>query len=205
VHTTDHLLDGTVEERPVYGRGRPSAHQPRPVKALRDRLKTTIQPHTERISGTEEEAGGFVRRTNVPMAGTLAHRARDLLTVDKEPHGTEQNDGLLKDPVSVTRLFLKKPERIDALGFVLWLALLRWRLLARQMRAPVESTGAPVMGWNKTTPERPTTLMMLTQFAGVLVRKVGPQRQLARPLSAVQEPSLVALRVPVTCCTLPAG
>ena len=33
--TPYHLLDVTVEERPVYGRGRPSAHTPRPVKALR--------------------------------------------------------------------------------------------------------------------------------------------------------------------------
>src|SRR5205085_1788733 len=30
-----HLMDVTVEERPVYGRGRPSAHTPRPVTALR--------------------------------------------------------------------------------------------------------------------------------------------------------------------------
>jgi hypothetical protein len=35
VHTPYHLVDVTVEERPVYGRGRPSAHKPRLVKALR--------------------------------------------------------------------------------------------------------------------------------------------------------------------------
>jgi transposase len=115
VPTTYHLLDVTVEERPVYGRGRPRAHQSRPVKALRYRLKTTMQPHTERISDTEEEAGGFVLLTNVPLAGTLAHSARDLLTVYKEQQGTEQNDGFLKDPVSVNSRFLKKPERIEAL------------------------------------------------------------------------------------------
>ena len=96
--------------------GPASAHQPRPVKALRYRLKTTIQPHTERISCTEEEAGCFVLLTNVPMAGTLAHSARDILTVYKEQHGTEQNYGFLKDPVIVNSLFLKKPERIEALG-----------------------------------------------------------------------------------------
>jgi hypothetical protein len=85
------------------------------------------------------------------------------------------------------------------------LSLLLWRLMERQMRAHVESTGAPLMGWDKKTTERPTTFMMMTKFAGVLVLKVGPQRQLARPLSAVQEQYLVALRVPVTCFTLPAG
>lgn len=204
-HTTYHLLDVTVEERPVYGRGRPSAHQPRPVKALRYRLKPTIQPHTERISCTEEEAGCFVLLPNVPMAGTLAHSARDILTVYKEQHGTEQNYGFRKDPVIGNSLFLKKPERLEALGLVLLLSLLLWRLMERQMRAHVESRGAPLMGWDKKTTERPTTFMMMPKFAGVLVLKVGPQRQLARPLSAVQEQYLVALRVPVTSFTLPAG
>jgi transposase len=35
VHTAYHRVEVTVEERPVYGRGRPSPHQPRPVKAIR--------------------------------------------------------------------------------------------------------------------------------------------------------------------------
>ena len=35
VPATYHRVDVTVEERPVYGRGRPSPHKPRPIKALR--------------------------------------------------------------------------------------------------------------------------------------------------------------------------
>ena len=56
--------------------------------------------------------------TNVPPTGPLAHSARDILTVYKEQHGTEQHDGFLKDPVMVTSLFLKQPERLEALGLV---------------------------------------------------------------------------------------
>jgi len=205
VHTPYHLVDVTVEERPVYGRGRPSSHKPRPVKAMRYRLKTTIRPHTERIGRLEEEAGCFVLLTNVPTVGDLAHGARELLTVYKEQHGTEQNYGFLKDPVIVNSLFLKKPERIEALGLVLLLSLLLWRLMERQMRAHVESTGRPLTGWDKKPTERPTAFMMMTKFAGVLVCKVGPERQLARPLSAVQQQYLVALGVSATCFTLPAG
>jgi len=200
-----HLVDVTVEEQPVYGRGRPSSHKPRPVTAMRYRLKTTIRPHTERISRMEAEAGCFVLLTNVPTAGHLAHSARELLTVYKEQHGTEQNYGFLKDPVIVNSLFLKKPERIEALGLVLLLALLLWRLMERQMRAHVESTGRSLPGWDKKATERPTAFMMLTKFAGVIVVKLGPQRQLARPLSGVQHQYLTALDVPVTCFTLPAG
>src|SRR6516225_7052875 len=183
VHTPYHLVDVTVEERPVYGRGRPRSHQPRPVKAMRYRLKTAISPQTERIARREEEAGCFVLLTNVPTAGDLAHSAREILTVYKEQHGTEQNYGFLKDPVIVNSLFLKKPERIEALGLVLLLALLIWRLMERAMRRHVDTTSTPLPGWDKKTTERPTSFMMLTKFAGVIVLKLGHDRQLARPLS----------------------
>jgi hypothetical protein len=202
---TDPLLDGTVAERPVYGRGRPSAHQPRPVNARRERLNTTLQPHTERLSGPAAAAGCCVRLTNVPLAGILAHRAREIRTVDQAPQGTEQHDGCLTAPVLVHRRFLQTPERMAAWGGVWVRSRRRWRLMARQRRAPVERTGAPWMGWATKTTERPTTLMMLTTCAGVLGLKVGPQRPLARPRSAVPEPDRVARRVPVTCCPLPAG
>jgi len=200
-----HQVEVTVEERPVYGRGRPSAHKPRPIKALRYRLKTAISPQTEHIARLGEEAGCFVLLTNVPTAGDLAHSARDLLTVYKDQHGTEQNYGFLKDPVIVNSLFLKKEERIEALGLVLLLALLIWRLMERAMRRYVDTTGTPLPGWDKKATERPTAFMMVTKFAGVIILKLGPDRQLARPLSVVQQQYLTALDVPATCFTFPAG
>jgi transposase len=201
VHTASHLLEVTVEERPQYGRGRPSATKPRAVKAMRYGLQTTVSAQTARIAGLYEEAGCFVRLTNVSTAGDLAHRAGEVLTVDKEPHGTEQNDGFLKDPVIVNSLFLKQPERIEALGLVLLLALLIWRLMERAMRRHVETTGTLLTGWDKKATERPTSFMMVTKFAGVLVLKHGHNRQLARSLSVVQQQYLIALDVPIACFT----
>jgi hypothetical protein len=43
--------------------------------------------------------------------------------------------------------------------------------------------------------------MLMTKFAAVLVLKVGPHRQLAQPLSAVQQAYLSALGVPPTAFT----
>lgn len=205
LHTAYHLVDVTVEERPVYGRGRPSAHKPRPIKALRYRLRTTVRPDTERIARMEEEAGCFVLLTNVPTTGPLAHRARDILSVYKAQHGPEQNYGFLKDPVIVNSLCLKQPERLEALGLVLLLALLVWRVMERTMRMHVDSTRTPLPGWDKKATERPTSFLMVTKFAGVIVLKLGDHRQLTRPLSAVQHRYLTALDVPATCFTLPTG
>ena len=205
VPTAYHLVDVTVEERPIYGRGRPSSHKPRTIKTMHYRLKTTIKPDAERIRRRQDEAGCFVLLTNVPTAGDLAHSARDILTVDKEQHGTEQNYGFLKDPVIMNSLFLKKPARIEALGLILLLALLIWRLMERAMRRHVDTTSTPLPGWDKKTTARPTAFMMVTKFAGVIVLKLGHDRQLARPLSVVQQHSLSALDVPATCFTLPTG
>ena len=201
VHAAYHQVDVTVEERPLYGRGRPSRDKPRTVKAMRYRLRTTIRPQTERIVRMEEEAGCFVLLTNVPTTGDLAHSARDILTVYKDQHGTEQNYGFLKDPVIVNSLFLKKPERIEALGLVLLLALLFWRVMERAMRMHVDTTSTPLMGWDKQATERPTSFMMVTKFVGVIVLKLGNHRQLARPLSVVQQQYLMALDVSATCFT----
>jgi transposase len=199
--TAYHLLDVAVEERPLYGRGRPSSHKPRAVQAMRYRLKTSIRAQTERMARMEEEAGCFVLLTNVPTTGDLAHSAGDILKVYKDQHGTEQNYGFLKDPVLVNSLFLKKPERIEALGLVLLLALLIWRLMERARRTYVDTTSTPLTGWDKKATERPTSFMMVTKFAGVLVLKLGHHRQLARPLSVVQQQYLTALDVSPACFT----
>jgi hypothetical protein len=45
--------------------------------------------------------------------------------------------------------------------------------------------------------------MMRTQLAAVIVVKVGSHRQLAQPLSAVQQSYLSALGVPATYLTVP--
>jgi transposase len=118
MQTDDHRVDVTVEERPQYGPGRPSTRQPRAVKALRDGLKPVLTARADRIATTHEEAGCVVLLTHVPKEGAFAHSAGDVLKAYKEQQGVEQNCGFLKDPVIVNRLFLKKPERIEALGLV---------------------------------------------------------------------------------------
>jgi hypothetical protein len=88
---------------------------------------------------------------------------------------------------------------------VLLLALLIWRLMERAMRRHVDTTSTPLPGWDKKATERPTAFMMVTKFAGGIVLKRGQDRQLAPPLSVVQQHSLTALAVLATCFTRPAG
>jgi transposase len=192
-----------VEEHPKYGPGRPRQKQPRAVKAWRYGLKVTLHEQAEVIARKVQERGCFVLLTNVPTEGEMAHKAGEVLRVYKEQHGVEQNFAFLKDPVIVNSLFLKKPERIEALGLVLLLALLLWRLVERALRLHVETTGSTLMGWDKKETQKPTAFMMMTKFAAVIVVKVGASRQLAPPLSAVQQSYLSALGVSTSYFTLP--
>jgi transposase len=198
-----HRVEVRVEAHPKYGPGRPSATQPRVVKALRYGLQVTLHERAAVIARKRQEMSCFVLLTHVPTAGEMAHRARDVLRAYKEQHGIEQNYGFLKDPLIVNSLFLKKPERIEALGLVLLLALLLWRLVERTLRVHVETTGQRLTGWDKKATQKPTAFMMMTKFAAVIVLKVGAQRQLAQPLSTVQQQYLVALGIPATYFTVP--
>jgi hypothetical protein len=201
--TPDHALVVTVEERPQSGRGRPSQPTPRAVKTMRDGLKCTRKERDATIARPRDEAGGVVLLTNVPTEGDLAHRAGDVRKGDKNHYGIEPNLSFRKDPLIVNRLFLKKPERIEALGLVLWLALLLWRLLERSLRHDVDTTGSPVTGGDKKATDRPTTVMRVTKCSGLIVVKVDEQRYLARALSSVQQQYLTALSVPATCVATP--
>ena len=147
--------------------------QPRVIKALRYGLQVTLHERSEVIARKCQETGCFVLLTNVPTVGEMAHRAGDVLQAYKEQHGIEQNYGFLKDPLIVNSLFLKKPERIEALGLVLLLALLLWRLVERTLRVHVETTGNTLPGWDKKATQKPTAFMMMTKFAAVIVLKVG--------------------------------
>jgi hypothetical protein len=76
----------------------------------------------------------------------------------------------------VNSLFLKRPERIEALGLILLLALLLWRLIERTLRVHVETTGHPLPGWDKKETHKPTAFMMITKFTAVMVLTVGGHR-----------------------------
>jgi hypothetical protein len=80
------------------------------------------------------------------------------------------------------------------------LALLSWRLRERSLRRHVETTGHAWAGWDKQETTRPTAVRLLTKFTAVMVLQVGPQRQLAQALSAVQQQDLAAVGVPTASC-----
>jgi transposase len=139
-----HELVVDIERRPQYARGRPKADGTRMLKETRFGLKLSMRLNQQAITRLREEAGCFVLITNTPSTRTGSLSARELLTIYKDQHTVDNNFAFLKDPVFVNALFLKTPRRIEALGLVLILALLIWRLMERTMRANLAATKAKV-------------------------------------------------------------
>jgi hypothetical protein len=114
----------------------------------------------------------------------------------------ERNYSFLKDDEIVNALFLKRPERIEALGLILLISLLIWRLMELVMRTELQARQATVPGWDRNKPTAgPTAYMVTWKFKGVLVLCLGGQRLLAKPLTDIQLAFLQALQIPESSVT----
>ncbi len=198
-----HELSVEILERPIYRRGRPKKDGSREVEEIRYALAVDVKEREEAVALKREEAGCFVLLTNAPEDGDLAHSAEEILRAYKQQYGIEQNFAFLKDPVIVNSIFLKKPERIEALGLVLLISLLMWRLMERSMRQYVDAEKTELVGLNKRPTDSPTSHMITRMFCCVMIIKMGNQRKLARPLSLAQLEYLKALAVSAAAFTIP--
>lgn len=183
---TFHHLHAQIQPLPRYGNGRPRATEPRRIKEMRYGLKLTIQVDDAALQKAREEAGCFILLTNTKARGPHAVPARKLLTVYKDQHMVEQNFGFLKDPIFVNALFLKSPRRIEALGLILVLALMIWRLMERTMRRNLTARKTKITGWANRQTSRPTSLMMTSKFVAVFVIISQGHRRLGNPLDQIQ-------------------
>src|ERR1039457_5785300 len=162
------------------------------TEVLRTYKEQKVIENKEAIEELQEKAGCFVLLTNVP---TEKKSALEILRTYKEQDGIEKNFGFLKDPLVVNDLFLKTPSRIEALGLVLVLSLLLWRLMERTMRRKTKEENSTVTGWNNSRTAKPTSFMMVSKFISVVVAIKNGERSLFTPLNKVQLAYLNALEV----------
>ena len=188
-----HFCLCAVKEKPTYFRGRPPKEGERKIAKMMYVLEGEVAERKDAVERARAAAGCFVLLTNVPDSGEMAHSGAEALAAYKEQHGIERNFGFLKDPLIVNDLFLKRPDRIEALGFVLLVSLLTWSLMEHVMRAYLARTDTDIIGWDKKLTRRPTTFMMTTKFRGLLVARIGEEWFLTAPLTKEQQQFVQAL------------
>lgn len=184
-----HRLSVGMTRTSVRRRGRPPKNGP---AATDDRFDLTweIVLKEEKVNLLREQAGCFVLLTNVPKESL---DAAGVLRTYKGQYGIESDFVFLKDPLVVNDLFLKTPSRIDALGMILIIALMIWRLMERQMRRYLDKTETTLHGWDNKPTNRPTSFMMSTVFAGIMTVESKGVRALMSQLSIRQKEFLSAL------------
>ncbi len=182
-----HFCCCAVAEKVTYARGRPPKHGDRRISKTRYVLEGKVVERTDAVERMRQAAGCFVLLTNVPAEGEMAHSPEEVLAAYKEQHGIERNFGFLKDPLIVNDIFLKRPDRIEVLGFILLASLLTWSLMEHVMREYLKRTDSTISGWDRKPTSKPTTFMMTTKFKGVLVAKIGEEWHFTAPLSSEQQ------------------
>jgi len=201
-----HRLEGEIVAEPVYARGRPKQGQARQVIDHHHRIHLHLHENSQQIARARELAGCFVLLSNVPQADQ--HEGLDvaaILRAYKDQNGVEMNFRFLKDPIIVNDTFLKKAERIEALGFILLLSLMVWNLIQQVLREHLQEHSKSILGWDKKQTHRPTTLMVIFYFQHISIFKWngGRNRRLSRTLLPHQRDYLQALGLPETIFTTP--
>ncbi len=184
-----HKTEWSIEDKKIYKRGRPKNGK-KEVVNIRYVLQGHIKQDDKLIEDLRKEAGCFVLISNVTKE---KHTNKEILEIYKDQYGIESNFVFLKDPLIVNDLFLKKPERIEALGLILLIALLIWRLMERDMRNYIESENITITGWDNKQTKSPTSFMMMTKFGSVPILKYGNKRWLSKEVTPVQTEYLNAL------------
>lgn len=110
----------------------------------------------------------------------------------------EQRVHFLKDPTFVDAVFLKKPERLEALGYVMLMALLLFSAIARRVRQHPNPLPTPSRG----RLARPTGYEVLRHLRGIQVLwRDGDSRYRAVPHLYPFDMILAALGVTETIYT----
>lgn len=141
----------------------------------------------------------FVLITTVPQARLSAQQ---LLVEYKGQVHVERHFHFLKDPLFVDALFVKKAERIEALGYVLLIACLLYSLVERRLR----QSRVPIPSPSRRVLTRPTGHEVVRHLQSLqVVRLDSGARVIALPqiFHATLEAILAGLQIPATVFTEP--
>ena len=107
------------------------------------KVKAQLELDQSVVTKETKASGRFILATNVMDAEQLA--PDEMIIKYKEQQATERGFGFLKDPLFFTdSLFLKSPERIEALALVMGLCLLVYTLGQRFLRQSLQFTNSTV-------------------------------------------------------------
>jgi transposase len=129
------------------------------------------------IESETRGAGRFVLATNVLNMNELSND--EMLSEYKAQQATEREFGFLKDPLFFTdSVFLKSPERVEALAILMGLCLLVYTLAQRQLRQALSQSQSGIKNQLGKLTERPTLRWIFQCFQAVHLLIVNGGKQI---------------------------
>lgn len=153
-------------------------------------ITVQITPDDQVISKKEKEAGLFVLITNQLDKEKLT--TEEILLEYKNQYSVESTFRMLKSPSYVDAIFLKKPERIGAFGYMMVVGVLLLNVIERRIRIELSKDEAePIQLTGRRMSKNPTISTILQVFEHVKVVKVltlrNNQRMIAEALTDNQK------------------
>jgi len=145
------------------GRGRPRKDA---VSAIQWHIQATVTIKQPQVEQEARRKACFIVATNVLDESILSEQ--EVVSTSKDQGGVERGFRFLKDPLFLaSSVFLKKPERIAALGLIMVLCLLVYRLAEHRLRTHLAETEQTVPDQLNRPTARPTMRWIFQCFEGI--------------------------------------
>jgi transposase len=166
-----------VEQKRHSKAGRP-ARGSKPEKTGVWLLSAQLVRNPTAIEAEQQQAGKFVLATNMLDVQQLP--GTEVLSEYKAQQSVERGFRFLKDPLFFTSsVFLKSPERVEAVAMVMGVCLLVYSLAQRQLRQALAETGSTVKNQLKKPTATPTMRWIFQCFQAVHLLVVGGEAQVS--------------------------
>jgi transposase len=130
------------------------------------RVIPTLSVDQEEVETQIRKQASFILATNILDEQKLSHE--QVYFTYKEQGGVERGFRFLKDPLFLaSSVFVKKPERVMALSFIMVLCLLVYRLAEHILRRQLTASSQTVPNQLNKPTDRPTMRWVFQCFEGI--------------------------------------
>ncbi len=141
-------------------------------------VSATISENESKINTETRSAGRFIIATNILESNQLSNDS--ILSKYKAQQSCERGFGFLKDPLFFAdSIFLKCPERIEALPMIMGLCLLVYTLAQRQIRTALEKSKSTIKNQLGKSTNRPTLRWIFQCFQSIHLVTFSHQKQIS--------------------------
>ena len=137
-------------------------------------VNASISENINAIKMAYNSAGRFILATNILEEESLSNN--DMISKYKAQQSCERGFGFIKDPLFFAdSIFLKSPERIEAMAMIMGLCLLVYTLAQRQIRKALSASKSTIKNQLGKATNNPTMRLIFQRFQSIHLVKFNDE------------------------------